>query len=369
MKKALLISNLARKFTNFIVPSIEVLQQLGYEVHTCANYSNFNDDKSKYDITMHNIDFERNPFNFKNIKAYKQLLKLMKEEKFDLVHCNTPIGGLLGRICAKKMKVSTVIYTAHGFHFYKGAPLVNNVLYKNVEKILARDTDVLITMNREDYEAAQKFKLRKNGKVKLIHGVGIDTCNLKIKDFDKLKYRNEIGLKEDDFVIIAIGELNKNKNYCTIINSIKLLNSDKIHLLICGIGSEKDNLEKLVQKNNLDRNVHFLGYRDDIPKLLAISDLFIQMSYREGLPRAIMEAMASGLPCIASKIRGNIDLVDENGGILCETTDVQAVSQAIIKLVNDEQLREKMSEYNIEIIKKFDTKNVKNELLEIYGGI
>lgn len=369
MNKALLISNLAIKFTNFIVPPIEVLQQLGYEIHTCANYSNFNDNQSKYDITMHHIDFERNPFNLKNIKAYKQLLKLMQEENFDLVHCNTPIGGLLGRICAKKAKVSTVIYTAHGFHFYKGAPLINNVLYKNVEKSLAKYTDVLITMNKEDYEAAQKFKLRKNGKVKLIHGVGIDTTNYGKENFATEEYREKLGLKNDDIVMIALGELNKNKNYSTMINAIKLANNSKVHLLICGAGEEKYNLEKLARENNLDKNVHFLGYRNDVPKLLASSDIFIQTSHREGLPRAIMEAMASGLPCIVSKIRGNVDLIDENGGILCDSKDIRLFSEAIDRLATDKKLRVKMGEHNIEVVRPYDVDNIKKEMKNIYEEV
>lgn len=369
MKKALLISNLAIKFTNFIVPPIEVLQQLGYEVHTCANYSNFEDDKTKYNVKMHHIDFERNPFNLKNIKAYKQLLKLMKEEKFDLVHCNTPIGGLLGRICAKKVKVPKVIYTAHGFHFYKGAPLINNFIYKNVEKFLARYTDVLVTMNKEDYEVAKRFKLRKNGKVELVHGVGIDSANFHIENFDRVEYRKKLGLKEDDIVLIALGELNKNKNYKSIIDSIKLTNDRKIHLLICGMGREKENLNNLVKEYNLEQNIHFLGYRKDVPELLLMSDIFIQMSYREGLPRSIMEAMASGLPCVVSNIRGNVDLIDNDlGGYIVNIEDLKSLSKYIEDLLGNEEHREKMGMYNKNKVKEFDIKNVKKELMKIYGG-
>lgn len=318
MKKALLISNIATKFTNFIVPSIEVLQERGYEVHTCANYSNFKDDKTKYNIKMHHIDFQRNPFNLKNIKAYKQMQKLMKEEKFDLVHCNTPIGGVLGRICAKKMKVPKVIYTAHGFHFYKGAPLINNVIYKNVEKLLARYTDILVTMNEEDYKAAQKFKLRKNGKVMFIHGVGIDESrfNYEMTQEEKHELRESLGIKDDDFVLIQVGELNKNKNQ---IMSIKAMNdlvkeNKKIHLLLVGRGELKEYYNNKIKEYNLVDNVHILGYRMDIPKLMKISNVLLSLSYREGLPRSMMEAMAAGLPCVVSKIRGNIDLLEDKKG-------------------------------------------------------
>ena len=370
MKKALLISNLAKKFTNFIVPSIEVLQDLGYEVHTCANYSNFNDDKSKYNVTMHHIDFERNPFNFKNIKAYKQLMKLMKEEKFDLVHCNTPIGGLLGRICARKNNVKTVIYTAHGFHFYKGAPLINSILYKKVEKFLARYTDILITMNEEDFEAAKKFKLKNGGQVYKVHGVGIDTNSFKMERFDKLEVKKNIELSEESLILIAVGELNKNKNYETMIKAISLVSNSNVHLLICGVGKEKENLKELVKKLKLESNIHFLGFRNDVQKLLATSDIFLQASYREGLPRSIMEAMSTGLPCIVSDIRGNVDLIEnEKGGFLNNPNSSEDFAKSISTLVNNKDLRRKMGEFNKEYVKKFDTKNVKQELYNIYSNL
>lgn len=369
MKKALIISNITTKFTNFIIPSIEVLNKLGYEVHTCANYSNFNDDENKYNITMHHIDLERSPYNLKNINAYRQLLKIMKKENFDLVHCNTPIGGLLGRICAKKTKIPVVIYTAHGFHFYKGAPFINNVIYKLVEKWLAHYTDILITMNKEDYEAAKKFKLKENGKLMTVHGVGIDlyTTKEKLSEMEKQEIRKKMKLEKDDIVCITVGELNKNKNHKTIIEAINLVKNKKIHLLICGVGNEQINLEKMVIKYNLENQIHFLGYRNDIPLLLKISDIYMQMSYREGLPRAVLEALDAELPCIVSNIRGNVDLVqDEKGGFLCDVNDVEKISDSLLKLSKDKSLREKMGQVNKNNVEKYDVKNVIKELENIY---
>lgn len=367
MKKALLISNLAIKFTNFIVPPIEILQELGYEVHTCANYSNFKDDKSKYNVIMHHIDFERNPFNIKNIKAYKQLLKLMREEKFDLVHCNTPIGGLLGRICAKKTKVPKVIYTAHGFHFYKGAPLVNNILYKNVEKILAKCTDILITMNKEDYEAAQKFTLRKNGKVMFVHGVGMDCTSFNIRNFNKTEYREKLGIKEDDIMIISAGDLIKRKNYKIAIEAIAKCNQDNIKYLICGTGTDERNLKNLVNELNVNEKVYLLGYRNDMKYLMNCADIFLFTTKQEGLPRSMMEAMSAGLPCVASKIRGNVDLIEDGkGGFLNVVSSSDEFAESILTLANNKDKRNEMGKFNKNIVKKFDTENVKEELLAIY---
>lgn len=370
MKKALLISNLAKKFTNFIVPSIEVLQDLGYEVHTCANYSNFNDDKSKYNVTMHQIDFERNPFNFKNIKAYKQLMKLMKEEKFDLVHCNTPIGGLLGRICARKNNVKTVIYTAHGFHFYKGAPLINSILYKNVEKFLARYTDVLITMNEEDFEAIKKFKLKNGGQVYKVHGVGIDSKNFVIEDFNKNIYRKKLNLNKDDILLISAGDLINRKNYDIAIKAIAKCEKKSIKYFICGEGPKEEELKQLISNLNLKEQVYLLGYRNDIKELMNSADIFLFTTLQEGLPRSMMEAMSTGLPCIASNIRGNVDLIEnEKGGFLNNPNSPEDFAKSISTLVNNKDLRRKMGEFNKEYVKQFDTENVKQELYNIYSNL
>lgn len=175
MKKILFVSNISDRISNFSIPSIEAGQRLGYEVHLAANYSNFSDNADKYNVRINHIDIIRNPLAIGNIKALIQMCKLIKKEKYDMIHCNTPIGGILGRISGKICGVSKVIYTAHGFHFYKGAPIVNNLIYKNIERLLARITDGIITINKEDYNAAKKLKLRKNGKVYYIPGVGINT--------------------------------------------------------------------------------------------------------------------------------------------------------------------------------------------------
>ncbi|MBP3708098.1 MAG: glycosyltransferase family 4 protein [Clostridia bacterium] len=370
MKKALLISNVTTKFTNFVIPSIEALQNLGYEVHMCANYSNFNDDKSKYNVKMHHIDFIRNPFNPKNIKAYVQLKKLMRQEKYDLVHCNTPIGGILGRICAKENRVPKVVYTVHGFHFYKGAPFINKTMYKIVEKWLARYTDTLITINSEDYEAAKSFKLKKNGTVKLVHGVGINTQIKKYSDEELKDIRNSIEIKENEILGIAVGELNKNKNHENIIKAIAMTNNKDINLVICGVGEKKLYLEKLSKDLGLEKQIHFLGYRNDIEKLLQISDFFIQMSFREGLPRSIMEAMACGLPCIVSEIRGNVDLIKDNeGGLVCNPKSPNDIAEKLKIMANNLELRKMMGNTNIKNIKKYDTDIVKKEIKEIYEEV
>lgn len=366
-KKILFIGNIFTKITNFTIPSIKASQDMGYEFHLAGNMSGFSEDFSKYNITIHHIDLARNPFSIKNIKAYKQMLALIKEEKFDVIHCNTPVGGLLGRLCGKKAKVPKVIYTVHGFHFYKGAPIINNTLYKWAEMWMARYTDTIITINQDDFKIAQQFKLRNNGESRYVPGVGVNTSIIKETNCKRQAVIDEIGVPRDPVLLISIGELNKNKNNIAIVKALAKLQKSNIHYILCGVGDKEIELAEFAKKSNIDKNIHFMGYRNDIPQLLKSCDIFVMPSYREGLSRSIMEAMSAGLPCVVSKIRGNVDLVEEGqGGYLCEPNDVDRFAEVIKALSEDKVLRGEIGEYNLEKVKMFDVEYVLDEIKRIY---
>ena len=375
-KKILFISNIAaKKVGSFSIASICASKNVGFEYHLAANFrassvAQMKEDEENYNIKLHQIDFERNPLSINNYKAYKQMLSLIKNENFDIVHCNTPIGGLIGRVVAKKVGVNKVIYQAHGFHFYKGAPLFNRTIIKWAEMIMAHWTDEIITINHEDYEAALNFKLKNNGKVYYVPGVGINTQEYFDIQVDKRKIREQLGLMEDDVICISMGDLIDRKNYKTAIQAIALANDKKIHYLICGQGPELENLTQLVKDLQLEQQVHFLGFRTDIKELLKISDIFLFTTKQEGLPRSMMEAMASGLPCIASKIRGNVDLLENNvGGYLISYNDVIECADKIKYLSKNKDVRNSFSLANIKRIQKFDHKEVEKCIEKIYENI
>ena len=369
MKKILFISNITKRITNFSLPSIKASQNLGYEFHFAANCSEFNDSPEKYNVKLHHIDLDRNPLSKQNIIAYKQMVELIEKEKFEVIHCNTPIGGVLGRLCGKKAGVPKVIYTAHGFHFYKGASLINRTIFKWAEMWMARYTDAIITMNEEDYQAAQKFKLRNNGKVYYVPGVGVDTEMYQLKKVDSNELKNSLGLSLDDIVLIAMGDLIDRKNYASSIKAIAKANNQNLRFLICGKGPKLEALQKLASDLGVEKQIHFLGFRTDIKELLTIADIFLFTTYQEGLPRSMMEAMSAGLPCIASKVRGNVDLIQEGvGGFLRDPDDSEGFAEAINRLALDKALREKMKASNLETIKKFDVENVKKEMFSIYNA-
>ena len=373
MKKILFISNIANEITNFTRPSIEVSQSMDYEFHLAANCSDFSDvadSEREYNIKIHHVDIDRNPFNKNNIIAFKQMLDLIKKENIDVIHCNTPIGGVLGRFCGKKAKVPKIIYTAHGFHFFEGNSKIKNLIFKTAERIMAKHTDAIITINQEDYSAAKEFTLRKNGQVYYIPGVGVDTKKYKINNFNKEEYKKILGLSSDDIVLIAMGDLIARKNYEASIKAIAKTNNKKLKFLICGKGPRLSSLKYLAKSLEVEDKIHFLGYRKDIKELLNISDIFLFTTYQEGLPRSMMEAMSAGLPCVVSKIRGNTDLIEDGvGGFLRDPNDIEGFSGALNKLASDKDIREQMRRINLEKVKKFDVKNIKKEVKSAYTEI
>lgn len=373
MSKVLFISNLSNKITSFVTASIAAAHSLNMDFYQAANWQDAEKpqieiDEQAYNIKIKSVPISRNPLAKTNLTAYKELVEFIKKENIDYIHCNTPTGGILGRLAGKKCKVKKVIYQAHGFHFYKGAPKKNWLLYYSVEKWLARYTDALITINSEDFELAKtKLKLRKNGKVYYVPGVGIDTTQYVFSEQTREEKRVELGLHEHDVALISMGDLIERKNYDTAIRAVAEANDPTLHYFICGRGPEEANLKALAESLGVSHQVHFLGFRSDIKELLTAADIFLFTTKQEGLPRSMMEAMASGLPCIASKIRGNTDLLEgTEGGFLCKTTDVCAYAEKLKLLAGDKALRRQMGENNLIAIKKFSTETVTEEIRKIY---
>ena len=370
MKKILYITHFSGLQVNrFWLTSIQASQALGFEFHLACNMRGadkhiFPKQCAAYGITPHQIDFERNPLSSKNKKAYRQLLLLMRTENFDIVHCNTPIGGLLGRLCAKKASIPYVIYQAHGFHFWKGAPIKNRLIYYPAEKFLARYTDALLTINQEDYSAALKFHLKQNGFVKYIPGVGIQTQTIHDVSVNKRQKRIELGIPEDAYIFLTVAELGPEKNHETAIKAFHHANIPKSYYIICGKGRNKDTLLNLISELNEQDRILLLGYRTDVMEIYHISNCFVFASLREGLSVALMEAMASGLPCIASNIRGNIDLLSESH-LLFQATDTEKLA-SLMQDVQSTELCESEVYQNLKTIRNFDSSIVTNDLIEVY---
>ena len=368
MKKILYVATVVKThIMTFHIPFLKMLKEMGYETAVAArnDYENPADCVIPYCDNYYDIPFERSPLKLLNIKAYKALKKLINEGNYDIIHCHTPVGAMLTRLAASGAckRGTKVIYTAHGFHFFKGAPLKNWLLYYPVEKLCSYLTDVLITINKEDYALAQqKMKAKK---VVYIPGVGIDLEKFRKTTINKQAKRAELGIPEKTFLLLSVGELNRNKNHETVIRAIAEM--PNVHYMIAGQGPLQDHLQALILNMELSERVHLLGFRTDIPELCKAADAFVFPSFREGLSVSLMEAMACGLPVACSRIRGNTDLIDEDGGILFDPHSVEDCRNAIETLV--QQDLHKLSEYNLERIHAFRIEQIIEATKKLYSNL
>ena len=367
MKKVLFTATVDSHILHFHIPYLKMFKEKGYEVHVATN----GDKEIPYCDVKHKISFERSPFKINNFKAIKELKKIINEEKFEIIHTHTPMGSVVTRLAAKeaRKKGTRVIYTAHGFHFYKGAPLINWMLFYPIEKILSYITDDLITINQEDYERAKKKLHAKH--THYIPGVGVDPkkFDFEMSEQEELKLRESLGLKKDDFVMIYVAELNKNKNQIMAIKAMKELvkENKNIKLLLVGKGNLQDYYKNLVKKINLERSIIFTGYRTDVPQLMKISDIAISTSLREGLGLNLVEAMISKLPIIAVENRGHKELIENNyNGFIIKEYDIKTFENKILELYTISELKNKCTINCLKYSNKFLLNNVLKKIKEIY---
>lgn len=358
---------------------MELLQQKGCEVHAYAQPGEARLRLEEKGIVCHDVPIQRSPLQVQNWAALGILTESFMKEGFQFIHVHTPVASILGRIAARRAGVPCTLYTAHGFHFFKGAPLLNWMLYYPLERLMARWTDVLITINSEDYERAKKFSVRK--KVTYVSGVGLDLqvydseeehSEAPMEKTDRRRQRFDLPKSDNDeppFVVLCVAELNANKNQKQLIEALGLLGDQagNIHLAFAGTGPFDQILQELANRLGVSDRVHFLGYRKDIPELLRACDIAALVSYREGLPRAIMEAMAVGKPVVGTHIRGIRDLIEhESTGMLVPVDDITATANAFIQLRDDPALTKAMGDANKERIIRYGLPAVLREMDSIY---
>ena len=347
---------------------MEWFQSKGYEIHVASN-GEYKESIPFCDKFI-NIGIERSPYCLKNIGAYKKLKKVIDVENYKIIHLNTPMGGVIGRFAARKSrkKGAKVIYTAHGFYFYKGASFFNWIVYYNIERYLSRYTDAIITMNKEDFLAAKKCFFTKS--VYNIHGMGVDTDKFKpIKDKERYEIRYTYGYNEDDFILLSVAEMCKRKDPLFIVNNAVELKRriPKLKILFVGKGYLEETVKMKIKELDLDDTVKVLGYRSDVPKLLQIADILISASKMEGLPVNIIEALFSGTPVVVSDIRGQNDLISNGkNGFLFNLKDNNGFINAIEKIYKDPELKIKLSQNAVLSTKKYSIINTLEEMACIY---
>ena len=374
-RKALMLASVASMIDQFNIPNIEILQSLGYDVTVVADFvdpgtitveraENLKERLNNMGVTVIHVAIPRSLNPRAIFTAYKAVKMLINNEKYDLIHCHSPIGGAICRLAARKArkKGTKVIYTAHGFHFYDGAPKKNWIVYYPIERILSRITDVLITINKEDYKRALKsFKAKKTV---YVPGIGVDVNKFANVSIDRDLKRKDLGLSEEDIMILSVGELNENKNHGVVIKALGEIQDSRIHYFIAGKGDLDTYLSKLAVEKKV--NLHLLGFRTDVAELYKCADIYVLPSLREGLNVSLMEAMASGLPSVVGRIRGNVDLINNSVGFLCNPCDSLEFASKISLLASNPGTRFKMSNNSANRIKRYDIGFVRNIIVQYY---
>lgn len=414
MKKVLFVATVDSHIRHFHIPYLKLFHDKGFEVHVATA----DDEGEKFDYCdkKHKITFERSPFKLNNLKAVNQMVSLIKEEKFDVIHCHTPMGSVVTRLAVRKLRrnckhnddvqranketissgaqcapqedstlwspnTMQVIYTAHGFHFFKGAPLKNWLIYYPIEKWLSKYTDKLITINKEDYEYAKKFKAKK---VYMIDGIGVDgnKFNVQLSNDEKKKLKKELSsistsfkILDDDIVITYVAELIHRKHQDFLIKAVSdiLKKEDnqeiysKIKVLIVGTGVLKEKYQKLIDDLGLSNHIVLTGYRKDVPRIFNITDLCVSTSRQEGLGLNLIEGALCNVPLLASNVRGHNEILDDgNNGFLYEPDNYTDFEKKLCKLVKDNKLRIRMSKKAKQSVHRFLLSNSVKEMKKIY---
>lgn len=360
-KKILVVCTTDSMIWNFLQLHIKFWEHNNLVVEcACAETGFYFRELSNAGVKLHKINFERNPFKFKNYGAFKDLKDLVKKNKYDLIVCQEPVGGVIARIVAYLFHIPC-IYTAHGFHFYKGSSLLNWMLFYPVENILSRVTNVLIVSNEEDLERAKKMHASSIDK---INGIGIDFEKLNSTKIKVENKKKELNLPINSKIILNASELIPRKNHETAIKAFKKANLDNTYYLICGSGPLEIELKKLVAKLGIENEVRFLGFRKDLFEIYKISDVFLFPSLQEGLSISLLLALSSNIPVVCSNIRGNIDVVkNKENGLVFSVNDVAGFSEGLQKALYMD--KEVIKKYNEGFIYKFGINEVKNHFYRI----
>lgn len=368
--KKLLITSTELMMIQFLVPHVKYLAEQGWHVEiACSDVGGRMEDVRNalegVAKKIHILRLERSPVNPRNFLGYQDLRRLLKDNHYDVIWTNEPVMGVVTRLAANKYRSqgTRVLYMCHGFHFFNGASKANWAIYYPIERVIAHFCDAIVTMNQEDHGRAQHFGTKA---VYQIPGVGVDTSRFSASGTpeQRLEKRRELGIPEDAYMVLTVGELTKRKNQKVLLDALARQNDPNVHYVLCGKGDQRDALQQQTRELGIADRVHFLGYRMDVPEIYRAADCFAFSSIHEGLPFALMEAMQTGLPIVASRIRGNVDLIDDGiGGILCDVHDSEQYREGLEKIRFMDAAA--MAKHNREKLRTFDLRNTRVRIEEI----
>ncbi|MEL6441238.1 MAG: glycosyltransferase family 4 protein [Cyanobacteria bacterium J06621_8] len=373
MNRLLIVTTIAGAIEDFILPFVRFFRQQNWRVDGVAVDITSNQACVAEFDQVWDVPWSRNPLDPRNlINAVPQMQQIVLQGNYDIVHVHTPVAAFVARYAISRLPIKKrpkVIYTAHGFHFHQQGNPLTNFIFLNLEKLAGNWTDYLITINREDEGAAKRHRLLPEAQIFYTPGIGLELDKYdyqQVKEAEIAAIRQELKLKPQDKILLTVAEFTPNKRHCDQLAALSKLNRPEVHLVLAGDGQTRPATEQLAQQLGLEQQVHFLGFRYDIPALIRASDIMLLTSQREGLPRSIMEAFCGATPVIGTRIRGIQDLLSDNCGLLVEVGDTEGLAQAIARLLDQPQLRLELGANGRRKVATYDVKEIIESYQQIY---
>jgi glycosyltransferase involved in cell wall biosynthesis len=370
MPKLLVVTTVPITIRSFLLPFIQHFRSLGWQVDGMAQGITEDRDCVETCDRIYDIQWSRNVLDPRNLWAgVSRVKQVVAQEDYDLVHVHTPIAAFVTRYALRKSQKPKVIYTAHGFHFYRGGNALKNSIFLSLEKLAGAWTDYLITINREDESAAKKYNFLAADRIYYTRGIGVDTdyyASGRVDSANLLEVRQQLNLADSDTLLLSIAEFTPRKRHQDLLNALAKVANPQVHLALAGEGPIKPKMAELAQQLGIAKQVHFLGYRQDIPSLIQAANAVLLVSQQEGLPRSIMEAMCLNTPVIGSNIRGTQDLLSNGCGLLVPLGDPNALAQAMSQIVEDPDSLAVMAVKAQLKIASYDLKKIIQQYSEIY---
>ena len=369
--KLLIVTTIPITIRSFLLPFINHFRNLGWQVDGMAQEISQDSDCVAACDRIWDIQWSRNVLDPRNLlSGVKRVKEVVQQGDYDLVHVHTPIAAFVTRYALKNLTKPKIVYTAHGFHFYRGGNALKNAIFFNLEKLAGNWTDYLVTINHEDEAAAKQHHFLPTEKIYYTRGIGVDThryTSSQVSEEDVLQVRQELKLDASDILMLCIAEFTPRKRHQDLLNALAKLNNSQVHLALAGSGPLMAKIEQLAAELNIDQQVHFLGFRQDIPTLIQAASAVLLVSQQEGLPRSIMEAMCLNTPVIGSNIRGTQDLLEDGCGLLVELGDTDGLAEAMAQVVNEPETAEKIAQKAKEKMVDYDIQQILEKYTQIFN--
>ncbi|NEP50504.1 MAG: glycosyltransferase family 4 protein [Moorea sp. SIO3C2] len=367
MNRLLIITTIPDTIRGFLLPLAHHFRFEGWQVDAMAQGVSACEECLAAFDQVWDVQWSRNPLDPQNLLlAPRTIQEVIAQKNYDIIHVHTPVAAFITRYALRgliKQGKPRVIYTAHGFHFYRGGQPLKNALFLTLEKLAGNWTDYLVVINHEDKEAAKQYNIVPPKQIRYMPGIGVD---LEYYNFDAtpvaevMAVYEELGITPENPLFLSVAEFIPRKHHQDILRAFACLERPDVHLALAGDGDEEwtQQMQDLASALGIKPQVHFLGFRRDIPTLIQASIATLLVSEQEGLPRSVMESLCLETPVIGTNIRGTRDLLAGDCGLLVEVGDIEGIAQAMTWVLDHPEDALAMAKRGRDHMSAYDLQNI-----------